>query len=177
MLPVNIPEGTKDLISDIERKQNLGGAFVNALADRRYNFLRNQVDNNVFRQMFGEASVSEGENTAAWDGGNVFNEGLAQLNATLLSDFEASLADGDAHQREDFLYVASSHAFGRIRTAYGSQIEVPVVAPALGVSFNAVSVNGIPMLESAALPSRSAPVVASPIRIAVWIASVRSPIE
>ena len=154
-----------DAIPDNDLQRLLEGNYLEAIADRRFNELRNETDNDIVSEHLGACAAVGGSNAAYADGGNVVNADPDELTLKMLADVESDLV-GDGFLRANFAYVASPLAFGRVRALSDLAPQMQQFVGTLGTPFAGVSVNGIPMLETPGLPSRMSYAISASERVA-----------
>jgi hypothetical protein len=157
VLNVDRTIGFNTLLNKVQVDQLLGGNgnFPRNLMNAQFYRAMNLFDRSAYYQHLRAAAQPgvRSENLAAFDGRNVFNRGLAgAVTDAIFADAEASLV-GDGTPRESFMHFFSPHAWGRARSLYSGSVRTDVQSSMLGVPFSAPTINGIPAMESNALPS------------------------
>lgn len=149
-LLLNLFRSSNVNIDSRQRAQILNGNYAGQLGNKLFNSLVGQIEDTLWDAMRAAAYADAGANTAAGSGQNVINPAAATLTTAHLVEAIGSL---DGPGIEDMLLFAAPNADATLRNLFRDQMTgVPVESPMLGVPSQGVSIHGVPLVKSHALP-------------------------
>lgn len=149
-LLVNLTRDSNVNINDRERRQILEGGYVGSISRKLLNSLLGQIEDTCWDALRSAAYANAGDNTAAGSGGNVINKANDTLTTAMIVEAIGAL---DGPGIEDMMMFASPAADPVLRNLFRDQMtSIPVDSPMLGVPMDGVSIHGIPLVKSMALP-------------------------